>query len=143
MINKKDKIIQKLKEEFKTYDPFVIADHLNIDVRYAPFIEEPKGMYVELNNKPYILINEELKFDPNRYYIMAHELFHCLDHSKNPAYYVVNNKNKSKLENEANKFAIILLTKLYIEENNELPSTVNDVAFKYGQSYSENIEKLY
>lgn len=143
MKNKFQLLVEDLKRMYGTVRPFELANHLDIEVRYVPFKNNPKGMYTKIKGVPMILLSEQIEHQPERNFVLAHELYHFLEHEENAGYYILNDNARNKLENEANKFAITLLTELYIEENNELPNTVEDVSFKYGESFKENVEKLY
>lgn len=143
MLSKYNEFIADLKERYKTLDPFTLANKLNIEVKYVPFKNNPKGMYTKIKGDPIILLSEEIEELPERKFVLAHELFHYLAHEENSGYYIQNDKARSKLETEANKFAIALLTNLYIEENKEYPETVEEVSLKYGISFKENVEKLF
>lgn len=142
-MTKYKRFVAGLKVKYKTLDPFHIVEELNLEVRYVCFGNNPKGMYTNIKGQPTILLNESIKELPERKFVLAHELYHYLDHSENAAYYIQSNKARSKLETEANKFAIALLTELYIEENGALPNTVKEVAANYGVSFQYNIEKLF
>lgn len=143
MKSKFEAIVSDLKDRHGTLRPFELANHLDIEVRYVPFKNNPKGMYTKIKGDPVILLGEKIKHQPDRNFVLAHELYHFLEHEENAGYYILNDNARSKLENEANKFAITLLTELYIDEYNELPNTVKDVSNKYGVSFKENVEKLY
>ncbi len=143
MLSKYLQLISKLRSQYGALDPFLLANELDVEVRYVPFGNNPKGMYTKVKGTPMILLNESIEELPERKFVLAHELYHYLEHEENAAYYIQNDKNRSKLETEANKFAITLLTNLYIEENREYPETIKDVSYKYGISYKENIEKLF
>lgn len=143
MLSKYKAVVTQLKNTYSSLDPFYLADTLNIEVLYVNFGENPKGMYTNIKGRPTILLNDSLKDLPERMFVMAHELYHYLDHADNAAYYIQNDKARSKLETEANKFAIALLLELYIEDNDKLPETVKEVSAHYGVSFMHKVEKLF
>lgn len=143
MLSKYLQQINNLRNVYGTLDPFLLANKLDVEVRYVSFGNNPKGMYTKIKGDPIIFLNESIEYLPERKFVLAHELYHYLEHEENAAYYIQNDKARSKLETEANKFAIALLTNLYIEENREYPETIEEVSYKYGISYKENIEKLF
>lgn len=143
MLSKYYHLIEDLKKKYKTLDPFLLANALDVEVRYVPFENNPKGMYTKVKGDPIIFLNKSIEDQPERKFVLSHELYHYLSHEENAAYYIQNDKARSKLETEANKFAIALLTNLYVEENKELPNTVDEVSYKYGVSFKENIERLF
>lgn len=143
MENKFYQLVSTLKDKYGTLDPFYLVNKLNVEVRYVSFGNNPKGMYTKIKGDPIIFLNENIQHSPERKFVLAHELYHFLEHEENAGYYIQNDKARSRLETEANKFAIALLTDLYIEEKNELPNTVEDVSYEYGVSFKENIEKLF
>lgn len=143
MLTKFEQFISKLKEKYGTIEPFKLANKLNVEIKYVEFGNNPKGMYTKIKGDPIILLNESIEYQPERKFVLAHELYHYLAHEENAGYYIQNDKTRNKLENEANKFAIALLANLYVEENKELPNTVEDVSYKYGVSFKENVNKLF
>lgn len=143
MLTKYLQLLAELQQQHGTLDPVILANKLNIEIRYVPFGNNPKGMYTKIKGTPMILLNENIEHHPERKFVIAHELYHFLEHEENAAYYIQNDRTRSKLETEANKFAVALLTNLYIEETREYPETVEEVSYKYGISYKENIEKLF
>lgn len=143
MQNKFHYLVSKLRKKYGTLDPFYLVNKLNIEVRYVQFGNNPKGMYTKIKGDPFIFLNKNIQHLPESKFVLAHELYHFLEHEENAGYYIQNDKARSRLETEANKFAIALLTDLYIEENKELPNTVEDVSYEYGISFKENIEKLF
>lgn len=103
------RMIHELVREYRTSDPYQIAKHLNIAVRYADTSEEFKGMYISIEGKKLIVLNEVYRHDPKGVFILAHELYHAINHS-DMAYIYHNDYNvKSKYEHEANEFATHLL----------------------------------
>lgn len=143
MLDKFEMFISELRRKYGTVDPFLLANALDVEIRYIPFENNPKGMYTKIKGDPIIFLNKSIEDQPERKFVLAHELYHYLSHEENAAYYIQNDKARNKLETEANKFAIALLTNLYVEENKELPSTVDEVSYKYGISFKENIERLF
>ena len=79
-----------------------------------------------------ILLNEIIKHSERCYYVMAHELYHVLEHSSLAGYYVSTGLSRSKLEYEANRFAATLLLDHYVSENGTMPDTFGRLQLSYG-----------
>ncbi|WP_277631363.1 ImmA/IrrE family metallo-endopeptidase [Atopococcus tabaci] len=124
--------IDRLKKEYGTYNPFLLSDYLGIEIVYVPFLDNPQGQYVKLFDVPTILINEKLKSSSRRYFVLAHEIYHYLEHEDLAGYYILNSITRGKMESEANAFASALLFNYYIEDTGSLPSTVDEIVFAYG-----------
>lgn len=119
-------------ERYGTSDPFIIADEAGIPIRYVPFDKEPLGQAINFHGQPMILISDTLKYSRERYFVCAHELGHAIEHEDLAGYYTSNNHNKGKIEVEADKFAVVLLSELYVEENDEYPHNWSDLVHAYG-----------
>lgn len=95
-------------KKYNTRNPFKIADSLGILYQIGNIGCD--GCYIFLKNHRYIFLNQNLE-EHEMELVMAHELGHALMHRKQNCYFI---KNKtlllnSKIELEANKFAIELL----------------------------------
>ncbi|KRN13427.1 hypothetical protein IV37_GL000144 [Fructilactobacillus fructivorans] len=117
---------------YNTFDPFGIAEKLNIDVQFKDFDGEPKGETVNFFGRPIILLNDELKYSNQKYFVCAHELAHALEHVDMSAYYISNRSVKNQFEYQADQFAVALLTCFYREEFDTLPNTYGDLMREYG-----------
>lgn len=125
-------MIEDLFEEIGTLDPFVIIDHVGIDLHYVDFGANPLGQYIILFDTPTILLNKSIESSPQKYFVASHELHHALEHEEIASYYTLNALSRSKMEQEANKFAVYLCYNLYIEENGLKSFTKADLAALYG-----------
>jgi Zn-dependent peptidase ImmA (M78 family) len=106
-----DKTIYKLVRRFQTNDPFAIAEGLNIHVRYANLGEQTRGLYYRKLRRRFIVIHETLSEEWQRF-ICAHELGHDRLHPGINRFWIDDHSlfNVGKLERQANKFAVRLLT---------------------------------
>lgn len=125
-------LVKELKSEYGSANPFVICEELGVQIRYVPFLTNPKGKFEELLDSSVILLNEELKDSEERFFICAHELGHAIFHKGLASYYASNNKSRSKSESEANCFAANLLTDLYKEDTQMYPRKITDLTRLYG-----------
>lgn len=125
-------IIKELYIKCSSYNPFVVSELLNIEVKYVPFGKSPLGQVAYIYETPIILINECLKDSNERFFVCAHELYHALEHTSLSSYYVSNGVAKSKMESEANTFATIILFNDFIETNEYLPESFEDLEHSYG-----------
>lgn len=131
--------VDELHSLYGTYNPVELADYLKIEIRYAPFLSNPDGQFVNMIDEPIILINEKLKDSPKSLFVIAHELFHAIEHSDLAGYYVANDKFRGKLEREANKFAATLVLRFHAEENGEPIRSFEHINRVYG--VSEDMEE--
>ncbi|MDD7758805.1 MAG: ImmA/IrrE family metallo-endopeptidase [Aerococcus suis] len=116
MINKN---VYEVTSKNQTNDPFIICE--NNDIRYLygeDLSSEFKAVYIELD-KPTIIINAQYKYNQERYFIVAHELYHALYHNRTLALYHNGYNAKDKSEREANEFATKLLLSGYQIDQDE------------------------
>lgn len=73
-------LVGKLKQKYNSANPFTICEKMDIQIRYVPFLNNPKGQFQELLGRSIILLNHELKYSEERFYICAHELGHAVFH---------------------------------------------------------------
>ncbi len=134
------KIIELLFKRYQTCNPFSLAEKLGIEVRYVAFGNNPLGQYVKVLHDPCILINQKLEGTERSYFVLAHEIFHFLEHEELSGYYVLTPFTRGKLEQEANLFATTLLLYHYVEEHGVYPSTIKEVSYRFGipNEISEN-----
>ena len=121
-----------LFKQYKTYNPFVIAEEKGIEVLYVPFGKTPLGETVYFKDDTLILLNDSLVNQNQRYFIMAHELHHALEHLEMSAYYTTQRHGKGKYEREANLFAGHLMIVLYEDMHGFLPESVQTLYDTYG-----------
>lgn len=102
-------LVHRLVMRYKTSDPFELADHLNIYVRYADTDGSFKGVYMPVNDKQLIILNDNYRSSKEGFFVMAHELYHAIEHREQVNYYHHGHLVKGKKEREANQFATYLL----------------------------------
>lgn len=73
-------LVGRLKQKYNSANPFTICEKMDIQIRYVPFLNNPKGQFQELLGRSIILLNHELKYSEERFYICAHELGHAIFH---------------------------------------------------------------
>lgn len=125
-------LVSNIIEEYGTANPFHICDKMNIQIKYVPFLNNPKGQFQELLGRSIILLNNELRYSEERFYICAHELGHALLHKEIASYYVSTRNSRSKSESEANCFAANLIISLYKEDMQQYPRKINELTCFYG-----------
>lgn len=64
-----------LVRKYKTRDPFKIAEKLNIQIRYNKEFTKLKGMYVLVNEIPFVFLNARLDEHTTKI-VLAHEIGH-------------------------------------------------------------------
>ncbi|MGX7394036.1 ImmA/IrrE family metallo-endopeptidase [Carnobacterium mobile] len=129
------RILQLIKElylRYNSYNPFVLSELLNLEVKYVSFGNSPLGQVAYIYETPIILLNEYLKDSNERFFVCAHELYHALEHTDLSSYYISNRIAKNKMETEANTFATIILFNDFIENNQFLPESFDSLAHTYG-----------
>lgn len=120
-----------LFKQYETYNPFVIAKEIGIEVLYVPFGKTPLGETVYFKEDTLILLNDSLANQNKRYFVMAHELYHALEHLEMSAYYTTHRHGKEKYEREANLFAGHLMIELYKDIHGFLPDSVQTLYDTY------------
>ena len=123
-----DNTILKLIKKFKTNDPFEIAAHLNIFVRYEDLGSGTRGMYFKKLRRRYIVIHNGLNTEWQRF-ICAHELGHDRLHPGISRFWLDEQSlyNAGKYERQANKFAVKLLT---AGDTLKTDETIRDLLFR-------------
>lgn len=134
-------LINNLRKTAGTLNPFVIAEILGIEIKYVPFLTNPEGQYLKILDEPIILLNEKYEERNRRYFLVAHELHHAIEHKELSGYYVQNNVTRGKLENEANLFAAALLVYYYNELNDRLPGSTKEIELEFG--FPEDLSEEY
>lgn len=107
-MNIKD-IVEKLNQNYGTRNPFEIARQKNIIV-LTEYLGNIRGYYCITHRQKVIHINQTLN-EQQQFYTCAHELGHSILHPNLNTPFLKNNTlfSVNKYENEANKFAILLL----------------------------------
>ncbi len=103
--------VTEITKKYKTRNPFILADCMNIDVDYAD-LGSLKGFYIVYNRNRFVVLNKLLT-DTLTGIVLAHELGHDILHRsfaenggiKETSFFDM----KSKPEMEANIFAANLL----------------------------------
>ena len=125
--------VNQLVSTYNTANPFEIADYLGIEYDFKTLPNNLKGILVSSEkDTPLILINEDIQDISFKYYVMAHELKHAIDHADLIGYYSLCYGGKGKLELEANKFATELMLLLYQEQYQDIPETFDKLISTYG-----------
>lgn len=109
------------------YDPFAMAEEKGIHVRYVDFQEAPLGLTTTVNGEQFILLSDLIEECRMRYFVCAHELYHCMEHEGLTSYYMYHHNSKNKLEREANQFAIQTITNLYLDRFDKEGVSIYDV----------------
>ncbi|APX72891.1 ImmA/IrrE family metallo-endopeptidase [Companilactobacillus allii] len=132
MSNDLNELILDIGTRYNTFDPFVWADKLNIEIHWKDIYPRPLGDTIYFGSQPIIILANEIRDSSQRYFVLAHELAHVIEHDGLVSYYNDRTFFKHKLEYQADKFAITLVTNLYIEEYGNLPGTYADLTHCYG-----------
>ncbi|UFH65556.1 ImmA/IrrE family metallo-endopeptidase [Clostridium cadaveris] len=98
------RVINDLKEKYKTNDPFELANCLDVVLVTQP-LGSIYGMYKYIKRNKVIYLNSNLD-DCQKRFVLAHELGHCVLHTKSTCFFTsIGYINKGKKEYEANLFA--------------------------------------
>lgn len=95
---------------YRTSDPYQLAERLGVHVLYVDNDELDEGftaVYVPAEH-PVIVLNSKYEHSRERYFYMAHELYHAINHTDVVAFYHGGYNAKGKMEREANQFATYL-----------------------------------
>ena len=125
-------LVRDIKRKYNSVNPFVISEKMGIEIKYVPFLENPKGQFQEIRGQAFIFLNEDLKESEERFYICAHELGHAIFHQGLSSYYVSTRSSRSKSESEANCFAANLIVSLYEDDTDQFPREVGLLTKLYG-----------
>ncbi|GJI58745.1 ImmA/IrrE family metallo-endopeptidase [Bacillus altitudinis] len=126
-------VVQSLIKKFKTYDPFELAEQLNINVCEWNLHREIRGFYKYDRRNRYIVINSNL----NQYEKRAtccHELGHAQlhTHANTPFMREKTLFSVEKIEVEANTFAVeLLLPDFLLEQYKNTNYTLTDIALMH------------
>lgn len=102
--------VKKLIKKHKTTNPFEIASRMNIHIIQWDLHEQINGYYKYDRRNRYIVINQNLS-DEWQKIVCAHELGHAILHTRVNTPFMTKNTffSVSKIEREANRFAVELL----------------------------------
>lgn len=130
-------IVNKLRNKYKTNNPYEIAEKLGIWIYELDLGKNIKGHYMYAKRKKVFFINEKLEFN-EKLFCCAHELGHAVLHTKNNIYFNDSKTffNQVKHEKEADLFAAELL----IDDNLLFDYEGYNLDFI---SKCENIDKKY
>ena len=109
-MNLVQRTVRDLLKKYRTSDPYLLADYLGVHVLYVDNDELDEGftaVYVPAE-RPVIVLNNKFEHSKERYFYMAHELYHAINHTDIVAFYHGGYNVKGKLEREANIFATYL-----------------------------------
>ena len=103
-------IANHLSVKYKTNDPFILADCLNIHVIQWDLGEDTKGLYQYYKNQKFIFINKSLS-NAEQKIVCGHELGHAVLHNNiNYAFTKTHSLfNMNRFEKAANIFCIEFL----------------------------------
>lgn len=133
-----NKLVFAIGKRYGTFDPFVWADKLNLDIQWKELLPKPLAKTVYFFDEPVIMMSNNIKYSNQRYFVLAHEIGHVLEHKGLAAYYISNKVHERRTEREADEFAVAVVTNLYIEENGHLPDTYKDLRYNYGLPFLGN-----
>ena len=109
-VNYIEQSVKQLVEENETNDPFRLAKAMDIEVDEFP-MRNVKGMIIEVAGKVTVVLNSKLPAWLKRV-VLAHELGHRQLSPQGAGYFFLAEHTfmESKVEYEANRFAVRLLT---------------------------------
>lgn len=140
--------IEALFYEFKTSNVKEIADHLDVSIQYQDFKAKTlDSRLMIVDSKGYIFVRSDLDCAYENF-LIAHELGHyVLHYDENISFNFLRRVYKTRLEREANEFAIRLL--MYEElhnikelENIEFIVKEKGIPLKVWYSLNEKIRRL-
>lgn len=122
---------------YHTANPFTIAEKLNIQVEWCPLADLPLGKIIYDGKQPVIMLNDNIKHRPAQYFVLGHELGHAIMQEGLVGYYTSSVRNKSQLETDADQFSVALMALLFVEDNDRLPDSYDDLATQYGLPHNK------
>lgn len=101
--------VERIVNENMTNNPFDLAQSLGLSVYFSPF-SKIKGMIISAFGRKIIIVNSLLSEEMQRF-VLAHELGHHELSPSGSGYFFIaeNSLMESKIEYEANRFAVELL----------------------------------
>ena len=115
----------------------MIADKLNIEVDWCRFGKMPLGKTVYDGHEPVIMLNQLIKHTPAQYFVLGHELGHAILQEGLVGYYTSSVRNHSQLETEADQFSVALMALLFVEDNDYMPESYDELATQYGLPHNK------
>ena len=132
------RLVDSLVRKYKSRNPFVIIEHLNVIVVFHP-LQGVRGFYQYFQRNNIIYIDETLSEHEQRL-VCAHELGHMLLHKKSNAIFMDSRTqlNTTKYEIEADRFAMdLILPDEEIEEHLDLTTAQFSRLFGYSKKLIE------
>lgn len=104
-------LVKGLVKKYRTNDPEVMADYLNVTMMSMPMGNNIAGYYKYIKRRKYIFINSNIKDDAYRRVILAHELGHSIMHRTQNCTFMNGYTLllTSKIEKQANIFTAYFL----------------------------------
>lgn len=145
-MNAKDIIAlaRDIKATWHTNDPYIIAERLGIVVMHRDNnIKGFTAQTVKFPGYPTIISINNAYTDFSRKILCAHELGHALLHENCVNHFAITSKNiPTKVEQEANLFAIALLADHDIDKTLNVPlARLNNYLLKSIMDYNIKLEK--
>ena len=145
-MNAKDIIAlaRDIKTSWHTNDPYKIAERLGIVVLHREnCIKEFTAQTIKFDDYPTIISINNAYTDFSKKILCAHELGHALLHEDCVNHFAITTKNVStNVEQEANLFAIALLTDQDLDNKLSLPlSALNNYLLKSIIDYNIKLKK--
>ena len=141
MKNTKDiiSLARDIRRTWKTNDPYIIAKHLGIVILHRDnCIKDFTAQTIKFEGYPTIISINNAYTDFSKKVLCAHELGHALLHEDSLNHFAITSKNvTTNVEQEANLFAIALLTDQNIDETLSVPlSSMNNYLLKTIMEYN-------
>lgn len=122
-----NKIVERIYRDVGSLDPFVIADYYGFEYRFVDSTDDFEGQTHNVLGEPLILINSDLVDCNWKYAVMAHELYHVLEHPELANYYNLGIRQKNEFEYQAHGFTAVILFNLYIEQTGRNPMYYSEI----------------
>ena len=116
-------LARDIKNSWHTSDPYEIAERLGIEVLHRPYDSKDfTAQTIKFPGYPTIISINDAFSDFSKKVLCAHELGHALLHEDCVNHFAVTNKNvTTHVEQEANLFAIALLSSEDIDDDLIIP----------------------
>ncbi len=116
-------LARSFKQQWHTNDPYTIADHLGIVImKRDAVIKDFTAQTVKVTGYPTIISINNAYTDFSQKLLCAHELGHALLHENCVNHFATTSLNvKTTVEQEANLFAIALLTDESFDRELDMP----------------------
>ncbi len=144
-MNSKDiiRLARDIKKSWKTNDPYKIAERLGIIVLHRNNnIKDFTAQTIKVDGYPTIISINDAYTEFSKKVLCAHELGHALLHENCVNHFAITSKNiSSNVEQEANLFAIALLSNNNIDSNLAMPlSKMNNYLLKSIMDYNIKLD---